>query len=58
MYARILEIVLLTFLFTFIMFYFDVHGWSSILANLLNHGIALGIAILISQTIFWWFQKN
>jgi hypothetical protein len=52
------EIILLTFLFTVIALYLDIHKEHCIMIFCVNHIIALLLAVLFSTIIYKYMSKN
>jgi hypothetical protein len=54
----ITEIVLLSILFTSLAVYFNIHGEQHVLSFIINHVIALLLALLISKAIYYLITKR
>jgi hypothetical protein len=52
------EVVCLSILFTALAIYFDIHGERHVLTFIINHVIALLIALIISKFIHIYMFKN
>ena len=54
---NIIEICVLSVFFTFLAFYFNIYGEKHVIAFIINHVIALFIALLISGIFYYIFNK-
>jgi len=54
---NIIEIILLSILFTFLAFYFNIHAKKHVIAFAVNHIIALLIALFISGIFYYIFNN-
>jgi hypothetical protein len=56
--SPVLEVIFLTIFFTGLFLLFHVHNMTEILWTLLWHGLAIVLAIGISQLIYRFIMKN
>lgn len=56
--SPVIEIIFLTIFFTILFLLFHVRNMHEIMMTLLWHGIALAIALIVSQVIFYFIIKN
>ena len=52
------EIFYLSIFFTALALYFDIHGERHVLSFIINHLIALLIALLVSKTIYYILRNR
>ncbi len=52
------EIIYLSIFFTALALYFDIHQEHQVLSFIINHTIALLIALLISKTIYYFITNR
>jgi hypothetical protein len=55
---RIMEIVILSIIFTGLAVYFNIYGEKHVLSFIINHVIALLIALLISKLLYQFIKKQ
>lgn len=52
------EIIFLTIFFTALAVYFDIHGEGHVLTFIINHVIALLLALVFSRVVYHYYKNN
>jgi hypothetical protein len=52
------EIIFLTIFFTALAVYFDIHGEGHVLTFIINHVIALLLALVVSKVVYHYYKNS
>jgi hypothetical protein len=52
------EIIILTIFFTALAVYFDIHGEGHVLTFIINHVIALLLALVVSKVVYHYYKNS